>query len=71
MNTIPIDLSIEFMNGNVAQLSEKEAKTQDNIYKKKSFYINRKHSLEVSNCATYKMKLELCNLVFCNKIYCM
>ncbi len=29
--TIPIDLSIEFMKGNVARLSEKEAKTQDKI----------------------------------------
>ncbi len=34
MKTIPIDLSIEFMKGNVARLSEKEAKTQDKIYKK-------------------------------------
>lgn len=35
MNSIPIDLSIEFRKGNVALLSEKEAKTQDKIYKKK------------------------------------
>lgn len=71
MNSIPIYLSIELMKGNVALLSEKEAKTQDKIYKNKSFYRNRKHYLTVSNGATYKMKLELCNLVFCNKIYCV
>ncbi len=71
MKTIPIDLSIEFMKGNVARLSEKEAKTQDKIYKNKSFYRNKKHSLTVSNGATYKIKLELCNLVFCNTTYCV